>query len=360
MSLLEVIVSKNPSFILNAQYQNIKKFASGGFSDVFVAQTIGKTTTNVIVKAPHKTPQSFAEISKEAIILRKLKDLATVPKVLFLQADALLEAMVLEKLGLSLEALKQEYNNFSLKTTILIGCQMLQILEDIHENGVIHRDIKPANILIGEGQNRNKIYLVDFDIASIYTQSPEKKLKPGELQFFGTKAFASRNAHKFGVLKRKDDLESLGYTLIYLYEGKLPWTNMKCDLMALGLIKDQLPKEFTEYFQYLDKLSPDSPPDYGFLKKLFISMGKRFGFNLEDFQCEWSDDDVFLEEKMSSSEIEKDEEAITDYSSSSDHSLQKNMVGLKTSNQKFMPEMKGKGFMKGLKEVFLKHQFSEI
>ena len=137
MSILEDLLTKDPSFQLNSQYKNISKLTNGSFSDIFTAETIGKQTA-VIIKAPHKTPNSYAEISKEAIILLKLKELKTVPRVLYLQADSNCEVLVLEKLGVSLETMKQEHNNFSLKTTILLGCQLLTIIEDIHNNGILH------------------------------------------------------------------------------------------------------------------------------------------------------------------------------------------------------------------------------
>jgi hypothetical protein len=42
----------------------------------------------------------------------------------------------------------------------------------------------------------------------------------------GTALFASMNAHKGMELSRRDDIESLIYTLIYLHVGTLPWKNI--------------------------------------------------------------------------------------------------------------------------------------
>lgn len=86
---------------------------------------------------------------------------------------------------------------------------------------MVHRDLKPENILIGKAGDADKLYLVDFGISKFYKDKDGlhiglNKKKP----FVGTSRYASIAAHNGHELSRKDDLESLGYVLIYLMCGK--------------------------------------------------------------------------------------------------------------------------------------------
>jgi serine/threonine protein kinase len=134
----------------------------------------------------------------------------------------------MELLGPNLEDLRAySGGKFNLQTTLILADQMIARLEYVHDNLYIHRDLKPNNFAIGIGTRLNVLYLIDFGLGMTY----KDKLTGTHIVFkdkkeiVGTIRFASVNAHYGMEQSRRDDLESLGYVLVYLIRGALPWQN---------------------------------------------------------------------------------------------------------------------------------------
>jgi casein kinase 1 len=128
-------------------------------------------------------------------------------------------------LGLSLEDLFQKCGRqFDLKTTVLVGIQMIVRIQACHEEKIIHRDIKPDNFLIGDEQNKDKVYIIDFGLAKFYKDSNGAHIpyKEGK-SLTGTARYASLNTHLGIEQARRDDLESIGHVMLYFLKGSLPW-----------------------------------------------------------------------------------------------------------------------------------------
>ena len=115
----------------------------------------------------------------------------------------------------------------------MIGIEVLKILKNIHNVGIIHRDIKPANICYGSFfNNSNKfnkeIVLIDFGLgkkfANKHLRPKDKEKKRG---FVGSLLFTSSSALCEYELGPKDDVESLFYVLTYLKNGNLSWSKIK-------------------------------------------------------------------------------------------------------------------------------------
>lgn len=108
-----------------------------------------------------------------------------------------------------------------------LAIQALQILKQVHDRFIIHRDLKPENFLISKKGN-GELFLIDYGLSKRFIDDSGRHIpRATNKGFRGTLRYASINMHQGIENSRRDDLESLGYVLVYLQKGKLPWQNLK-------------------------------------------------------------------------------------------------------------------------------------
>ena len=208
--------------------------------------------------------------------------------------------LIEELLGNSLNTIFLNHNKkFSIQDICLISIQLIDRIELLHSKFFIHRDIKPENFLIGQ-KNPNVIYLTEFGLCEKYCSSKTKKhIKlTNKGTFTGTLRYSSANAQKGLQQSRRDDLESLGYVILYFFRGKLPWEDFYPNLtekeiylktfkmkafMPLDKLCKNCPQDFKEYFIYVKKLKFQEDPDYEYLRNIFKKILKKEGV-LDDYK----------------------------------------------------------------------------
>ena len=184
----------------------------------------------------------------------------------------------------------------------MIGIQMIDRLEFMHNKNIIHRDIKPDNFAIGIDDKSHIVYIFDFGLAKKYRSSKtnkHKKYKKME-KLTGTARYASINALNGYEQSRRDDLESVGYVLMYFLRGRLPWQGLpvqkgedkikkmyhKKKETSIEELCKGYPIEFKNYIEYIHKLEFEADPDYKYLRGLLFSVMDKHNCKF-DFKYSW-------------------------------------------------------------------------
>ena len=303
--------------IFFSKYKATKKLGEGSFGKVYQAEYNG---VNYAIKMEYKSKeQGLLEI--EATIMSYLKG-PNIPYIKSYGYSGDFNVLVMQLLDKSLEDLINKYSTFSIKTTAMLGYQMVNILQYIHDRHIIHRDIKPDNFVMGAKEDNAKLYILDFGLAKKYRSSRTLVQYPfiKKKKLTGTARYASINALEAYEQSRRDDLESVGYVLMYFLRGNLPWQGLKVrskedrykkilekkkETTSQELCKD-FPYEFYEYVEYTRNLEYEENPDYDFLRKKFSDVLK--GANEEmDYIYDWTTGSDLKKRKN------KNEENISEY-----------------------------------------------
>lgn len=149
------------------------------------------------------------------------------------------------------------------------------------------------------------VYVIDFGLSKRFRDPKTGEHIPykDNKQLTGTARYASVNTHLGIDQSRRDDLEAIGYILVYFIKGSLPWMGLQGRTKdeKYNRIKDKkvqttvealtmgLPEEhvFTEYLYYCRNLRFDEKPDYQYIRRLFKEAMHRNSFEY-DYVYDWS------------------------------------------------------------------------
>ncbi|KAK6126780.1 hypothetical protein DH2020_039469 [Rehmannia glutinosa] len=208
----------------------------------------------------------------ESKLYRILQGGTGIPNVRWFGVEGDYNVLVMDLLGPSLEDLFNFCSRkLSLKTVLMLADQM--------------------------------VYIIDFGLAKKYRDSSTHQHIPyrENKNLTGTARYASMNTHLGIEQSRRDDLESLGFVLMYFLRGSLPWQGLKAGTKkqkyekisekkvstSIEALCRGYPTEFASYFHYCRSLRFEDKPDYAYLKRIFRDLFIREGFQF-DYVFDWT------------------------------------------------------------------------
>jgi serine/threonine protein kinase len=223
------------------------------------------------------------QLQPEYKIYQMLKSAPAFPSVYDFWTEKDWRGMVMDRLGYSLGYHYRHCNKImSMKTVLHCAIQMVSRLEYFHQRSFVHRDIKPDNFVFGVGTNSNTLYLIDLGLARKYRNMQTLDPYPYEegKGLIGTTRYVSINVHLGVEQSCRDDLESVGYVLIALALGRLPWDDLSAENphdiqeakmnVPLDVLCAGLPNEFYMYMEKVRSLKFDERPLYNSLRSFFV------------------------------------------------------------------------------------------
>ncbi|MQM02474.1 hypothetical protein Taro_035236 [Colocasia esculenta] len=277
-------------------YKLERKLGKGGFGQVYVGRRISGTNLNdrmaqgaveVALKFEHRSSKGCNYGPPyEWQVYNTLGGVHGVPRVHFKGRQGDYYVMVMDMLGPSLwDVWNNNAHTMSIEMVACIAIEAISILEKVHSKGYVHGDVKPENFLLGPPgtSDEKKLFLVDLGLATRWKdtstgQHVEYDQRPDV--FRGTVRYASVHAHLGRTGSRRDDLESLAYTLIFLLRGRLPWQGYQGENKGFLVCKKKMatspeslccfcPQPFRQFVEYVVNLKFDEEPNYAKCISLF-------------------------------------------------------------------------------------------
>lgn len=294
--------SNKSEFVVGGKYRLVRKIGSGSFGDIYLSINItnGEEVAVKLESQKCRHPQLLYESKLYKILQGGLG----IPHIRWFGQEKNYNVMVIDLLGPSMEDLFNFCSRrFTMKTVLMLADQMISRVEYVHNKNFIHRDIKPDNFLMGIGRHCNKLFIIDFGLAKKYRDNRTRQhiAYREDKNLTGTARYASINAHIGIEQSRRDDLESLGYVLMYFLRGSLPWQGLKAVTKKQKYEKISekkmstpiealcrgFPAEFAMYLNFCRGLRFDESPDYMYLRQLFRILFRTLNHQY-DFVFDWT------------------------------------------------------------------------
>jgi len=204
--------------VISNKYKILRKIATGGMADVFIAKDLG-SDRKVAIKILHETAAAnknlVTKFKREAQILSKL-DHPNIVSIYDWGRYKNSYYICIEYVeGIDLKELIEKKGPLDSKKAAGYALQICKALLLAHKNNLVHRDIKPQNILITK---EGTLKVTDFGIAKSLVDDATKTLN-----IVGTANYISPEQAKGEKIDHKTDIYSLGILLYEMVTADVPF-----------------------------------------------------------------------------------------------------------------------------------------
>lgn len=186
---------------------------------------------------------------------------------------------------------------FSVKTVLMLADQLLTTIEGIHNSGFLHLNLSMDSLAMGAEDMNKRLYVIGFsNVVPVGVYAYAELQNPLPINWF-----SSTQIHEGEVASKKDDLEAIGYLLVYMLTRKLPWSYIKGKIGSkeadtiyqiksktdLNVLCRECPHEILNFMKYVKSLSKYTDPDYDRCRKMLKQKFVDLGLNL-DYVYDWT------------------------------------------------------------------------
>ncbi len=242
--------SRSATVVLR-KYEVLRFLGEGSNAKVFLARTLDRTGTPVVIKRIHDhvvaNPRFRQFFEAEVKSMRKFSHPYVVKLLDHTLDDPFGPCLVMEFVdGVTLEqVIAHEKKMQPERAGKLLG-YLCHALESAHAAGIIHRDLKPANLMVTKyGGTGESLKVMDFGFAG-FAAKPHIQVAEitgsGQIFAVGTPAYVSPEMIRGDAVDGRADLYSVGIMLYEMLAGRLPFDQKTVEQVLAAHVKQPPPK----------------------------------------------------------------------------------------------------------------------
>jgi serine/threonine protein kinase len=260
-------ISTIPAPLRLGPYELLRRIATGGMAEVYVARRAGPHGFQKIVALKRILPQFARDADFVAMFVDEARVCARLghPNIVQVFDFGFDERqrqhyIVMEHVpGHSCAELLRDHGPMEVEQAVDVITQACRGLDYAHRNGVVHRDVKPGNLLVSDS---DVVKLADFGIARALDQSSITQVG----SVLGTAAYLAPEQARGEEAGARADLYSLGVVSYQLLTGRLPYEANSLSELAIKQQRDPPTP--------LDELNPRVPPELADAIELALALDK--------------------------------------------------------------------------------------